>query len=526
MPYSLPRRRPRTLSVVLLATLVLALWTVSVYDYQVGTIVVLESGVWFPQYNVYYFVSTFVAGCLEHLAPIAGLFLLSFTAPFRRAFQDKAQRGDGLWLTLGFVGLELGFVLQQLWFVQLGSPRSSFGLLLVLAAGLTGGWRLGLQVGLLNMFALGGVEYAEQRKDPNFDISYLRLTLTYINLVVPVWAGALSGYLGEGLGRRRFNPLLALGLAVGAEAALIFFTLISTWVPPQMFARFLRNLVATPLLAGYALLVRYQLARLRSPLKMTQAELAVVEAELRALRAQIDPHFLLNALSVIHHLIRTQPERARELVLDLSDLFQHSLRSGRFVPLEQELGHVRAYLALEKARLTERLKVVWTVLAEDRLDTPIPTLCLQPLVENALKHGIAPQTEGGTLSIVIKQVHSDLVIQVDDNGVGFDAALAAPARSPDEKPPLGLSNIDRRLRLLYGPAYRLELTSTPGVGTTVVLRLPLPVDTLTVPIPNEAAEVPGTEILGTEVLGAEILGTEVPAAETSGEEVVDADFSR
>lgn len=120
----------------------------------------------------------------------------------------------------------------------------------------------------------------------------------------------------------------------------------------------------------------------------------MVEAELRALRAQINPHSLLNALSVIHHLVRTQPERARELILDLSDLFQHSLRSGQFVTLKQELEHVRAYLALEQARLTQRLSVTWTILAEDQLGTLVPTLCLQPLVENAVKHGIAPQPKG------------------------------------------------------------------------------------------------------------------------------------
>ena len=205
-------------------------------------------------------------------------------------------------------------------------------------------------------------------------------------------------------------------------------------------------------------------------LRMTQTELALAEAELKALRAQINPHFMVNSLSVIHHLVRTQPDIARNLLLDLSDLFQHSLRAGDFVPLSQELEHVRAYLALEQARLTKRLNVMWAVLAEDKLDTPVPTLILQPIIENAIVHGISPKPEGGTVSILVKQTGTDLHIQVADNGVGFNVESL---QQESERPSIGLKNVDFRLKLIYGEAHRLQIDSTPGAGTTMEFKIPL-----------------------------------------------------
>jgi two-component system, LytTR family, sensor kinase len=118
---------------------------------------------------------------------------------------------------------------------------------------------------------------------------------------------------------------------------------------------------------------------------------------------------------------------------------------------------------------------MWAVLAEDKLDTPVPTLILQPIVENAIVHGIAPKPEGGTVSILVKQLGDELHIQVVDNGVGFEtnALHTEEIVAEGKRPSIGLQNIDLRLRLLYGDAYRLQTASTPGAGTTVELRIPV-----------------------------------------------------
>jgi LytS/YehU family sensor histidine kinase len=226
---------------------------------------------------------------------------------------------------------------------------------------------------------------------------------------------------------------------------------------------------------GFSWLVHVHLSSSDGQLKMTQTDLALAEAELKALRAQINPHFMVNSLSVIHHLVRTQPDVARNLLLDLSDLFQHSLRAGDFVPLSQELEHVRAYLALEQARLTRRLNVMWAVLAEDKLDTPVPTLILQPIIENAIVHGIAPKPEGGTVSILVKQSGDEIRIQVADNGVGFNVESL---QHESGRTSIGLKNVDERLRLIYGEKYRLQIDSTPGAGTTMEFKIPLAVQVL------------------------------------------------
>jgi sensor histidine kinase YesM len=115
--------------------------------------------------------------------------------------------------------------------------------------------------------------------------------------------------------------------------------------------------------------------------------------------------------------------------------------------------------------------------AEEKWDTPVPTLILQPIIENAIVHGIAPKSEGGTVSILVKQSGDDLHIQVVDNGVGFDTSTLREASRKGEsersRPSIGFQNIDLRLRLLYGEAYHLQVASTPGAGTTVELKIPV-----------------------------------------------------
>jgi two-component system, LytTR family, sensor kinase len=196
------------------------------------------------------------------------------------------------------------------------------------------------------------------------------------------------------------------------------------------------------------------------------------EAELRALQAQLNPHFLFNALNTLGYLMRAAPERALATLLDLTHLLRAVLKraTGDFVTLGQEMELIESYLAIEKARFEDRLRV--SIEVPDRLRRcPVPPLIVQPLVENAIKHGIAPRVDGGDLRIVARTDGStdlSLVIQVMDSGPGADEAeLAAGRRSG-----LGLANISKRLAAYYGDRGTLELTCRPSGGMQATLRLP------------------------------------------------------
>jgi LytS/YehU family sensor histidine kinase len=212
--------------------------------------------------------------------------------------------------------------------------------------------------------------------------------------------------------------------------------------------------------------------------KAEAAELALARAELRALRAQINPHFFFNALNTIRYFVRTDPQVARRLLVDLSEVFQRALRSGEMVPLRDELGYVQAYLGLEKARLDHRLQVEWALPEFDPpelLDHPVPTLILQPIVENAVLHGVAQQPQGGLVRVTVACDGGDLLLQVEDNGPGIPpgrlARILASAGGIDGA--IALRNVDGRLRALYGPHYRLSIHSQEGLGTQVTVRIPL-----------------------------------------------------
>jgi Histidine kinase/Histidine kinase-, DNA gyrase B-, and HSP90-like ATPase len=486
--YQQSKTRPRaTLSLSILGLL---LWTVGVFFYNVNDFFLFDPEAWwFGPPTINSLINDSIGTLNEQWIAALALGVFSFTPLFRRAIHDRLLSRDELKLFFVFAGLQAIFLAQIYYEYTHELSPVSYGVFLVVIAGLLGGARLGLQFGLFHALSGAAVFYfyviMPESEDP---ASFLRIFLTELHILVPIWVGWIAGYIGEHRGQRRFSWLTLLLLGFTAEFAIMFCTIISSWAPSWYFQRFTNNFFTTPLLLlAFSWLVYYHQSFSSSTLKMTQTELALAEAELKALRAQINPHFMLNSLSVIHHLVRTQPETARALLLDLSDLFQHTLRAGDFVPLRQELEHVRAYLALEQARLTKRLNVMWAVLAEDKLDTPVPTLILQPIVENAIVHGIAPKSEGGTLSILVKQSGDDLHIQVVDNGVGFDTStlkevalkghsekgLSKKEHGERERPSIGVQNIDLRLRLLYGEAYRLQMASTPGAGTTVELKIPV-----------------------------------------------------
>jgi two-component system LytT family sensor kinase len=198
-----------------------------------------------------------------------------------------------------------------------------------------------------------------------------------------------------------------------------------------------------------------------------QQQAALVRSELRALRAQISPHFVYNALNTIASFVRTDPERARELLIEFADFSRRAFSgpSSEFATLGDELVYVNQYLTLEQARFGARLTVRYHIEPEV-LSTLVPTLMVQPLVENAVKHGIEQRRGNGTIVIEADDQDDECLIRVKDDGEGFLVPLDLGEH------PGALGNINRRLSHIFGPAHGLEIESSPGKGTSVNVRIP------------------------------------------------------
>lgn len=228
--------------------------------------------------------------------------------------------------------------------------------------------------------------------------------------------------------------------------------------------------------------VEIELAQGLAGLFSTQLELAALEeqsrrvakAELQALQAQINPHFLFNALNTIVSLVRTDGEKARKLLIQLGDFFRKNIqRRDKFVSLREELEHIRAYLSIEQARFGDSLNVVEKI-APEAEDWLVPPLTLQPLVENSIKHGIYPKVNGGTVNIRCRVEQHVLRVVIEDDGVGIEQAKLEAIRQKRYISPtgagVGLSNINDRLKYLYGS--ELEIQSEQGRGTRVSINIP------------------------------------------------------
>ncbi|EOM77741.1 sensor histidine kinase [Rhodococcus rhodnii] len=204
-------------------------------------------------------------------------------------------------------------------------------------------------------------------------------------------------------------------------------------------------------------------------------------AEVRALRAQISPHFIYNALGTVASFVRTDPVRARELILEFADFTRYSFRAaGEYTVLSEELRNIDRYLTLERARFGDVLQVRLRI-APEVLGVVLPFLALQPLVENAVRHGLAGKPDGGTVTIVATDEGTDCVVSVEDDGVGMDPELLRSgaldavderAGAVREAAHVGLANVDDRLRAAFGNDYGLVVETAPGAGTKVSMRVP------------------------------------------------------
>lgn len=281
--------------------------------------------------------------------------------------------------------------------------------------------------------------------------------------------------------REGFRAAALAILRLPIEAS-VFFVLqplepVSQYTFVQSFLRGIPGLQTDFLAYGIILALGYGLAGAReardADLRQSRLETDLARAQLATLRLQIQPHFLFNTLHSIAAQIRRQRNpQALAMVLGLSDLLRSTLDGSdrSFWPLEREMDIVEKYVELQRTRFADRLSVRYTV-AEPCLAAEVPTLVLQPLVENAIRHGIAPRVSPGQLEIGARFDGEALILEVIDNGVGLDSDFDPVAQSG-----VGLANIRSRLERLFGSCAELTLDRRPSGGTRAQITLPAPHD--------------------------------------------------
>ena len=207
----------------------------------------------------------------------------------------------------------------------------------------------------------------------------------------------------------------------------------------------------------------------RLEMNLEQHRQLLLKARMDALTAQINPHFLFNTLNTVSSLIRYDPDTARGVVIKLSNILRRLLRKHEtFVPLQEELDFIDDYLDIEVARFGRDNLIIHKQIDENTLDAFVPSMLLQPIVENALKHGLAAKLGGGELTIRTESRDGRLVIAIEDNGVGIPKERMAQIFEDG----IGISNVNERLRVLYGADFRMDITSSEGEGTSTRIEIP------------------------------------------------------
>ena len=248
--------------------------------------------------------------------------------------------------------------------------------------------------------------------------------------------------------------------------------------PHQLFALYLTTPVA--MLAVFATVVAtisipikiWNNARIE--MKLEEQEKLLLEARLDALQSQINPHFLFNTLNSISSLVRFDPDKARDLIVKLSKILRRLLgKHDEFVQLREEVEFIDDYLDIEVARFGREKLRVYKHLDPETLDIVIPSMLLQPLVENSIKHGLAPKVDGGSITLRSRIQDNKLVIQVEDDGVGMSAPPAVAAHKMGSGRGIGMINVAERLHVLFGDDGKMTVQSRDSQGTLVVLELPV-----------------------------------------------------
>src|SRR5437763_2472408 len=212
----------------------------------------------------------------------------------------------------------------------------------------------------------------------------------------------------------------------------------------------------------------------RIQIKLEEQERLLLHARMEALQNQINPHFLFNTLNSVSSLVRFAPDTARELIIKLASILRRLLNSSdAFVPLREELESIDNYLDIEVVRFgRDKLRVI-KELDTSYLDTMVPSMLLQPLVENSIKHGLSSKIDGGSIYLRSRLTNSHLIIEIEDDGVGMGAASLLEQPTGLGGTGIGIANVAERLKVLYGQTARMTIDSHEGKGTLVRLRVPV-----------------------------------------------------
>jgi two-component system LytT family sensor kinase len=206
----------------------------------------------------------------------------------------------------------------------------------------------------------------------------------------------------------------------------------------------------------------------RNEKKLEQQQLRLNEARLAALSSQINPHFLFNTLNSVASLIRINPGQARQVVYKLSKILRRLLRQqDNLTPLGEELSFIEDYLAIEMVRFGDKLRFVKDV-DPATLDMLVPSMLLQPLVENSIRHGLSSKVDGGTVRVRSRLTGGRLQVVVEDDGVGIPEAKLATMFEQG----IGVNNVNERLKVLFGDDYKMWVDSRPGEGTSTGIEIP------------------------------------------------------
>ncbi|MGH9758540.1 MAG: sensor histidine kinase [Candidatus Acidiferrales bacterium] len=207
----------------------------------------------------------------------------------------------------------------------------------------------------------------------------------------------------------------------------------------------------------------------RIEMNLEENQQLLLKARMDALTNQINPHFLFNTLNTVSSMIRFDPDMARVVVIKLSNILRRLLRKHEtFVPLRDELEFIDDYLDIEVARFGPDKLQVFKEIDEEILDAFVPSMVLQPMVENSIKHGIAPRLGGGKIHIRTRRIEGRLLIEIEDNGLGISPERLSEVYGGG----IGISNVHERLRLLYGDQFRMDIRSQEGRGTQIHIEIP------------------------------------------------------
>jgi two-component system, LytTR family, sensor kinase len=224
----------------------------------------------------------------------------------------------------------------------------------------------------------------------------------------------------------------------------------------------------------------------RLQIKLEEQERLLLQARMAALQNQINPHFLFNTLNSVSSLVRIAPDTARELIIKLATILRRLLHSSdAFVPLQEEIDFIDNYLDIEVVRFgRDKLKVI-KELDPVSLDVMVPSMLLQPLVENSIKHGLSSKIDGGSIFLRSHLSDSHVTIEVEDDGVGMGSAQLFEPPTGLGKGGIGMANVAERLKVLYGDTARMTIDSPNGTGTLVRLRLPVLPEDASFPVHEE-----------------------------------------